>query len=120
MGAVPLHRPLQALLQRHPRLPPRERVELAVVDPLALDLPLGDARAPDVGLDLALRLARSSAANVVLLGPDDESSTADLSARATEAYERTGVWTTPMPVQGEPGLALVEQAIKMFQCILLR
>jgi Kef-type K+ transport system membrane component KefB/nucleotide-binding universal stress UspA family protein len=73
-------------------------------------VPHGGGFHEDVGLDLALRLAKSSGAQVTLLGPGGEAGSADLSARATQAYERTGVWTTPMPVQGDPGLALVEQA----------
>ena len=73
-------------------------------------VPYGGGFHEDVGIELALRLARSSRATVTLLGPAGEDGTGELSARAARAYEETGVWTTPLPVEGDVGTALVDQA----------
>jgi Kef-type K+ transport system membrane component KefB/nucleotide-binding universal stress UspA family protein len=73
-------------------------------------VPYGGRFHEDVGLDLALRLAKASQAGVLLLGPESEA--AAVSERAARAYEETGVWTTPVPVpdDGEAARALVEYA----------
>jgi Kef-type K+ transport system membrane component KefB/nucleotide-binding universal stress UspA family protein len=71
-------------------------------------VPYGGGFHEDVGLDLALRLAQASRARVTLLGPASEADA--LSEKAARAYEETGVWTTPLPVEGDVGAALVEQA----------
>ena len=64
----------------------------------------------EVGLDLALRLAEASHANVTLLGPAGEEAASEQAQRAAEAYETTGVWTTPVPVEGDVTTALVAAA----------
>src|SRR5579875_3549069 len=48
MGAVPLDRPPQALLQTHPRPPAGQLPQPGAVDPLAVDLPVGHAAAADL------------------------------------------------------------------------
>ena len=82
-----------------------------VVDPAHTGVPLkrganilvphGGGFHEDVGLDLALRLAHASGATVTLLGPDGEESGHETAARAANAYENTGVWTTPMSVASD-------------------
>jgi K+:H+ antiporter len=73
-------------------------------------VPYGGGFHEDVGLDLALRLARSTGADVQLTGPAEEEQEARrLSTRAAQAYEDTGVWTEPVPVTGEPGTALADR-----------
>ena len=74
-------------------------------------VPYGGGFHEDVGLDLALRLAASSAGSITLTGPADEEEAAlELAQRAARAYEETGVWTVPIPLDDEPGVGLVEQA----------
>ena len=56
-------------------------------------VPYGHGFHEEAGLDLAVRLARSSRAEVHLLGASDGESSLDLASVAAEAYERSGVWT---------------------------
>src|SRR4051812_11683428 len=74
-------------------------------------VPWGGGFHEDVGLDLALRLAEASHASVTLLGPGEaEEKGQEVAERAAQAYEGTGVWTTPLPVAGDVSAALVEQS----------
>src|SRR5437870_12819525 len=56
--AIPLERELETPLEVHLRPPPRDPLELLRVDVLAIDLPRGVARAPDVGLETGAGEAR--------------------------------------------------------------
>lgn len=69
-------------------------------------VPFGGGAHEDTGLELALRLGRTTGAEVVLMGPDGEA----LTEQAARIYEETGVWATPVPVQGDPAGALVDRA----------
>jgi Kef-type K+ transport system membrane component KefB/nucleotide-binding universal stress UspA family protein len=73
-------------------------------------VPYGGGFHEDVGYDLAVRLAHASDATVTLVGPGDSGAADQLSARAAQAYEDARVWTTPIPVSGDAGDAVVEQA----------
>jgi nucleotide-binding universal stress UspA family protein len=73
-------------------------------------VPHGGGFHEDVGLDLALRLAEASGAEVTLVGPADEKGAQELAERAAQAYEGTGVWTIAAPVEGDVHGRLVEEA----------
>lgn len=73
-------------------------------------VPYGGGYHEDVGLDIALRMAQASGAGITLLGPAGESEVHELADRAALAYEGTGVWTVPVPVDDDPSLVLVDQA----------
>jgi len=64
-------------------------------------VPYGGGFHEDVGLDLALRLARSSAGQVRLLGAAADGQPHELAETAAGAYEREGVWTTSHIVDGD-------------------
>ena len=57
-------------------------------------VPYGHGFHEAAGLELALRLARASKAEIQLLGAGDGDSTLDLAQVAADAYERSGVWTS--------------------------
>jgi Kef-type K+ transport system membrane component KefB/nucleotide-binding universal stress UspA family protein len=73
-------------------------------------VPWGGGFHEDVGIDLALRLAQASGATIELLGGGDEARAHDLAERAAEAYEGTGVWAAPVPVEGDVLAALIERS----------
>jgi Kef-type K+ transport system membrane component KefB/nucleotide-binding universal stress UspA family protein len=74
-------------------------------------VPFGSGFHEEAALDLALRLAEASSATVKLVGRDDgEGAAHDLSERAAQAYEGTGVWTVAAPVSGDVTGRLVEEA----------
>jgi nucleotide-binding universal stress UspA family protein len=74
-------------------------------------MPFGGGFHEEAALDLALRLAEASGANLKLVGRADEEGAAhDLSERAAQAYEETGVWTVAAPVAGDVTGQLVEEA----------
>jgi len=74
-------------------------------------VPFGGGFHEEAALDLALRLAEASSAHVKLVGRDDgEGAAHDLSERAAQAYETTGVWTVAAPVAGDVTDRLVEEA----------
>ena len=73
-------------------------------------VPHGGGFHEDVALDLALRLAEASGANVTLVGPADEEGAHELGERAAQAYEGTGVWTVARPVEKDAHDELVEEA----------
>ena len=64
-------------------------------------VPYGHGFHEDAGLDLALRLARTSGASIHLLGGADRDGAHDLAEVAADAYERSGVWTTADAVTGD-------------------
>jgi len=91
-----------------------------VVDPANTGLPLSrESRIvvpyaggfhEDSGVDLALRLARTSGAHVHLAGPAGEEVEVErLAGRASQAYEDTGVWTESVAVGASPEQELVDQ-----------
>ena len=57
-------------------------------------VPYGHGFHEEAGLELAVRLARSSKAEIHLLGAGEPDDTLDLARVAADAYERSGVWTT--------------------------
>ena len=74
-------------------------------------VPFGGGFHEEAALDLALRLAEASSATVKLVGrADDGDGAHDLSERAAQAYEGTGVWTVAAPVSGDVTDRLVEEA----------
>jgi Kef-type K+ transport system membrane component KefB/nucleotide-binding universal stress UspA family protein len=74
-------------------------------------VPFGGGFHEEAALDLALRLAEASGAKLKLVGrADDEGAAHDLSERAAQAYEGTGVWTVAAPVEGDVTGRLVEEA----------
>ncbi|GAC1477441.1 MAG: cation:proton antiporter [Acidimicrobiales bacterium] len=92
-----------------------------VVDPVDAGFPLdrrshivvpyGGGYHEDSGVDLALRLARTSGAQVHLAGPAGEEVQLErLAGRASQAYEDTGVWTESVPVGASPEQELVDHA----------
>lgn len=85
---------------------PRGDGELSLGEGGRILVPFGGGSHEGTGLDLALQLGRTSGAEVVLMGPDSEA----LTERAAGIYEATGVWTTPVLVEGDPTGALVERA----------
>jgi nucleotide-binding universal stress UspA family protein len=64
-------------------------------------VPYGHGFHEAAGLDLALRLARTSGASVQLLGGGDDDGSHDLAGVAADAFERSGVWTTAEAVTGD-------------------
>jgi hypothetical protein len=64
-------------------------------------VPYGHGFHEHAGLDLALRLARSSGARVHLLGGGDDDGAHALAEEAAESYARSGVWTTADAVSGD-------------------
>jgi Kef-type K+ transport system membrane component KefB/nucleotide-binding universal stress UspA family protein len=75
-------------------------------------VPYGGGFHEDVGIDLAVRLAAGSGASISLVGAPDESSVNSLSERAPANYESTGVWVTPVPVEGDIEAGLVEASVQ--------
>ncbi|MBV8161622.1 MAG: cation:proton antiporter [Acidimicrobiia bacterium] len=73
-------------------------------------VPLGGGFHEEAALDLALRLGEASGATVKLVGRADNDAAYDLSERAAQAYEATGVWTVATPVSGDLTGRLVEEA----------
>jgi nucleotide-binding universal stress UspA family protein len=73
-------------------------------------VPHGGGFHEDIGLDLALRLARVGGATVSVVGPaGDETEAEELAARASRAVEESGVWTVPESVESEHPVALLER-----------
>jgi Kef-type K+ transport system membrane component KefB/nucleotide-binding universal stress UspA family protein len=70
-------------------------------------VPFGKGFHEQAGLELALRLAKSSGASVHLLGGGDDEASVTLAEVAAEAYERSGVWTTADVVTDDVVGALV-------------
>ncbi len=73
-------------------------------------VPHGGGFHEDAGLDLALRLGASANAEVTLIGPGSPGGDSELGGRAANAYERSGVWTKALPVEGDVAEAIVRQA----------
>jgi Kef-type K+ transport system membrane component KefB/nucleotide-binding universal stress UspA family protein len=74
-------------------------------------VPFGGGFHEEAAIDLALRLAEASGATLKLVGRADDAAAAhDLSERAAQAYETTGVWTVAAPITGDVTDRLVEQA----------
>jgi hypothetical protein len=74
-------------------------------------VPYGGAFHEDIGLELALRLARTHGATVHLLGDDGESPSHELANRAAAAYEESGVWTTATSIPGDLANATIDAAL---------
>jgi Kef-type K+ transport system membrane component KefB/nucleotide-binding universal stress UspA family protein len=83
---------------------------LALPKGAGIVVPWGGGFHEDVGIDLALRLARSSRASVTLVGAGDADSAHELAERAARAYQGTGVWTAALPVEGDLLPAVFERA----------
>jgi nucleotide-binding universal stress UspA family protein len=89
--------------------PARQGVGLKAGAEIAV--PFGGGFHEEAALDLALRLAEASNATLKLVGRDDgEGAAHELSERAAQAYESTGVWTVAAPVAGDVTGKLVEEA----------
>ena len=75
-------------------------------------MPFGGGFHEEAALDLALRLAEATRANVKLVGrvDEDEDAAHELSERAAQAYEQTGVWTVAAPVVGDVPGRVVEES----------
>ncbi|MDQ4129822.1 MAG: universal stress protein, partial [Actinomycetota bacterium] len=71
-------------------------------------VPFGGGFHEEAGLDIARRLAASSGGQLALLGP--ASNEDELTEQASEASERSGAETTPLPVDGDLTDELVERA----------
>ncbi|MGH2685884.1 MAG: cation:proton antiporter, partial [Actinomycetota bacterium] len=70
-------------------------------------VPFGGGYHESAGLDLAMRLAQSSGAQLQLVGSTDASH--DLGETAARTYERIGVWTTAVP-SDDVAAALLERS----------
>jgi len=70
-------------------------------------VPFGGGYHESAGLDLAMRLAQASGAQLQLVGSTDASH--DLAETAAQIYERTGVWTTAIP-SDDVAAALLERS----------
>jgi len=89
--------------------PARQGVQLKRDADIAV--PFGSGFHEEAALDLALRLAEATGAHVKLVGRADEEGDAhDLSERAAQAYEGTGVWTVAAQVAGDVTDRVVEEA----------
>jgi nucleotide-binding universal stress UspA family protein len=83
-------------------IPPDRRLRLGGGTKIAVPFAMGIHE--QAALDTAVRLATHSAGEIQLLGP---SGSGDLvHGLAAETYERTGVWTTPVPLDGDIARAL--------------
>jgi Kef-type K+ transport system membrane component KefB/nucleotide-binding universal stress UspA family protein len=80
--------------------------EFRLGDGAGILVPYGGRFHEEVGLDLALRLSRSTEAALTLLAPDDD----DAESRASEAREASGVSMEFVPVEGDITEALFERA----------
>jgi Kef-type K+ transport system membrane component KefB/nucleotide-binding universal stress UspA family protein len=73
--------------------------------PATIAVPYAMGVHEQAALDTAVRLASHAAGEIRLLGPSDNGD--DLvHSQAAEIYERTGVWTTPVPLDGDIAGAL--------------
>jgi hypothetical protein len=73
-------------------------------------VPYGGGFHEDVGLELALRLARTHGATVHLIGTERDDTSHELASKAAAAFERSGVWTTASVTAGDLGDAAIEAA----------
>jgi nucleotide-binding universal stress UspA family protein len=73
-------------------------------------VPYGGGFHEDVGVDLAARLGEASGATITLLGAGGEDDARGLGEKAASVYESTGVWTEPLPVEGDLLAAVDRQA----------
>jgi Kef-type K+ transport system membrane component KefB/nucleotide-binding universal stress UspA family protein len=73
-------------------------------------VPYGGGFHENVGLDLAARLGEASGATITLLGAGGEDDARGLGEKAASVYESTGVWTEPLPVEGDLLAAVDRQA----------
>jgi nucleotide-binding universal stress UspA family protein len=75
-------------------------------------VPFGGGFHEEASLDLALRLAEATGANIKLVGrvDDDEDAAHELAERAAQAYEQSGVWTVAAPVAGDVPERVVEES----------
>jgi len=73
-------------------------------------VPYGGGFHEDVGLELALRLARTHGATVRLLGTERDPTARELASKAAAAFERSGVWTSATVVEGDLGDAAIDAA----------
>jgi nucleotide-binding universal stress UspA family protein len=73
-------------------------------------VPYGGGSHDDIGLEFALRLARTHGANVHLLGADDTDRAESLATVAAAAYERSHVWTSATSTSGDLADAVVDGA----------
>lgn len=73
-------------------------------------VPYGGGFHEDIGLELALRLARTHGATVHLLGSAGDATSNQLAAKAADAYERSGVWTTATSTPGDLAEATIAAA----------
>ena len=85
--------------------PDRPRREFGLRNGARILVPYGGRFHEEAGLDLALRLARASGAEVTLLAPDGQAR-----ERAEEAREGSGVPLELVPVDGDITQALFERA----------
>jgi Kef-type K+ transport system membrane component KefB/nucleotide-binding universal stress UspA family protein len=84
--------------------PPGRRLQLAEGSKIAVPYAMGIHE--QAALDAAVRLATHTSGEIQLLGP---SGSGDLvHSLAAETYERSGVWTTPVPLDGDIAKALEE------------
>lgn len=74
-------------------------------------VPYGGAFHEDIGLELALRLARTHGATVHLLGDDGDAPSHELANRAAAAYEQSGVWTTATAIPDDLANATIDAAL---------
>jgi nucleotide-binding universal stress UspA family protein len=83
-------------------IPPGRRLRLAKGTKIAVPFAMGVHE--QAALDAAVRLASHTSGEIQLLGP---SGSGDLvHGLAAETYERSGVWTTPVPLNGDIAMAL--------------
>jgi Kef-type K+ transport system membrane component KefB len=73
-------------------------------------VPYGGGMHEDIGLELALRLARTHGASVHLLGDDTPASAQVVAAKAAEVAERSGVLTTATSAPGDFADAIIDAA----------
>ncbi len=91
-------------------VPSDRRNVVALPDGARIIVPYGGGFHEDAGLDLALRLAASANAEVTLIGPASPEGESELAEQAANAYERSGVWTKPLAVEGDVAEAVTRRA----------
>ncbi|MFN2557325.1 MAG: universal stress protein [Nitriliruptorales bacterium] len=87
-----------------------DRLTMALPDRARILVPYGGGFHEDAGLDLALRLGASANAEVTLIGPGSAEGDSQLAQQAADAYERSGVWTKALPVEGDVAEVIARRA----------
>ncbi|HEX2028606.1 MAG TPA: cation:proton antiporter [Nitriliruptorales bacterium] len=89
---------------------PRTSPPLDLGDHSGILVPYGGGFHEDAGLELAVRLASATGAEVSLMGPATDDGADELEQRAAELSDRWGVVTQPIVVETDVSEALVERA----------